>query len=102
VYNELRKQTLNTDAPNGLAKTLEHGTCNVAGRSDAEYFVVSPDQSTTPPAGGANQAPRRRIIYMANLQSKHLALKITADVAEANYKARKDELKACVKSLKFE
>ena len=29
-------------------------------------------------------------------------VKITADVAEANYKTRKDELKACVKSLKFE
>jgi hypothetical protein len=102
VYNELRKQTLSTDAPNGLAKTLEHGTCNVAGRSDAEFFVVAPDQLASPPAGGANQAPRRRIIYLANLQSKHLAVKITADVAEANYKSRKDELKACVKSLKFE
>jgi hypothetical protein len=104
VYNELRKQTLNTDAPNGIAKTLEHGTCNVAGRSDAEYFVVSGDDSTNPqqPAGGGNAPKRRRMIFLANVQAKKLAVKIIADVAEANYKSRKDEIKACVKSLKFE
>ncbi len=101
VYNELRKQTMGTDAPNGLAKTLEHGTCKVAA-SDGEYFVVPVDQSTSPPAGGANAAGRRRMVFIANVQAKHLAVKIIAEVAEANYKPRRDELKACVKSLKFE
>ena len=62
VYNEIRKQAITTDAPNGLAKTLEHGTCNVAGRSDAEYFVVAGDQSTGAPAAGANApAPEDRL-----------------------------------------
>jgi hypothetical protein len=102
VYNELRRQTLSTDAPNGLAKTLDHGTCNVAGRSDAEFFVVAADQGTNPPAGGGDAAKRRRMIFLANIQAKKLAVKITADVAEANYKTRKEEIKACVKSLKFE
>jgi hypothetical protein len=103
VYNELRKQVLSTDAPDGLAKTLEHGTCNVAGRSDAEYFVVAGDPSTGPQAASGGNAPkRRRMIFLANVQAKKLAVKITADVAEANYKLRKDEIKACVKSLKFE
>ncbi len=85
-----------------MAKTLEHGTCNVAGRSDAEYFVVAGDQSIGAPAAGANAPARRKIVYLANVQAKHLAVKIIADVPEANYKTLKDELKACVKSLKFE
>jgi hypothetical protein len=99
VYNNLRSQTINTETQGAVGgKVLERGATTIAGQT-GEFIVVG---IANPGIGAANDSPRKRIVYLVNVPSKHLAVKISADMAEANYKTLKDELKKCVRSLKFD
>jgi hypothetical protein len=99
VYNNLRSQTINTETQGAVGgKVLERGATTIAGQT-GEFIVVA---IANPGIGAANDSPRKRIVYLVNVPSKHLAVKISADMAEANYKTLKDELKKCVRSLKFD
>ncbi len=105
-YNELYKGEINSElqaASDG--KALERGKGLVAGVT-GDYIVVGIGQSAGPARGAAgkadNEPARKRIVYIANVTPKHLAVKITAEMADANYKTLKEEVKKCVRSLKFD
>ena len=95
LFNDLHKTTATTElqsAPGG--KFFDKGTCTISGAT-GDYWVVEV-------AGQGASPPRKRITYLANVTSKKIAVKIVADVADANYKTLKEELKKCVRSLKIE
>ena len=102
VFNNLRTQAVTTELQNAVGgKALERGTTTVAGQT-GDFIAVA----IANPAGAAdnagNSSPRKRIIYLASIPAKHLAVKISADMADASYKSLKEDLKKCVRSLKFD
>ena len=102
LFNNLRTEAITTELQSAVGgKALERGTTTVAGQT-GDFLAIA----IANPAGGAanagNDAPRKQIIYLANIPAKHLAVKITADMADASYKTLKEELKKCVRSLKFD
>jgi hypothetical protein len=105
-YIELHKEALTSEIQTAVdAKTLERGNCSIAGVS-GDYIVVAVGESGTPARGAAEkadkEATRKRIVYIANVAPKHLAVKITAEMKDADYKTLKEEMKKCVRSLKFD
>jgi len=99
VFNALRTQAITTELQSAVGgKALERGTATIAGQT-AEFIAVA---IANPAGATGNDVPRKRIIYLANIPAKHLAVKISADMADASYKTLKDDLKKCVRSLKID
>jgi hypothetical protein len=105
-YIDLLKQTLSSEIQGAAdGKSLERGNCTIAGVT-GDYIVVGvaaggiPGGREAQPAG--KKAERKRIVYIANVTPKHVAVKITAEMDDANYKTLKEAMKKCVRSLKFD
>jgi hypothetical protein len=102
VFNTLRTQAITTELQGAVGgKALERGTGTVAGQT-GDFIAIAIANPAGAAGNAGNNAPRKRIIYLANIPAKHLAVKISAEMADASYKTLKEELKKCVRSLKFE
>lgn len=104
-YIDLHKEALTSEIQNAVDGKVERGNCTIAGVT-GDFIVISVGQSgglaREPAPKADNEATRKRIVYIANVAPKHLAVKITAEMNEADFKTLKEEMKKCVRSLKFD
>ncbi len=96
-FTDLRREAINSETQGGNAKIIERGSCTIAGAS-GDFVVIWGANSTS----GNNDAPRRRIVYLANVTTKRIAVKVTADIADSHYKTLKEEILKSLRTLKFD